>query len=220
METLSPDNLFEIALNTPFNELVFLCKTNKQFGTLCQDDNFWKRKTQSDFPNIVPVSGVKYLDRYLSAKYINSGDNLKTELEQAITDNNIRLTMILAPLVIKNYRLYQEFLTVDHYIVILCELAITAGNYAILAYLIGLLEQVAKAKSVAWSHRLIIFALENVNYNMIKFIINYYTQLYPNYLLPVTISEAAMEITNDPEILKYLASKSVKVKSILASRFA
>ncbi len=44
MNTLTPDNLFEIALNTPFQDLIALCSTDKQFQVLCNDDYFWQEK--------------------------------------------------------------------------------------------------------------------------------------------------------------------------------
>ena len=49
MNLLPYENLLNIALNIPYEELSPLCNTNKTFHKLCNDPYFWSIKAQQDF---------------------------------------------------------------------------------------------------------------------------------------------------------------------------
>ncbi len=217
METLTHNNLFEIALNTPFNQLILLCRTDKQFSQLCRDDHFWQEKTQFDFPNIDPIKGTNGVDRYVSARYMNiidEGDikdyrEIKRKLEQAVENNNLRLVTILIPIIGKYYnRIYPEWHKSTNYIRELGKRAIEFNNFEILHYLLETLKEIeGPKKSLSKNKELISHAVSQNNLNMLKYIVEYLRTIDPNYKIPQHIYNIRFKT---PEIDQYVFENIAK----------
>ena len=52
-ERLGHNPNFEIALNMTLDQLRFYCTSNKQFRTICMDQEFWLEKFRREFPEII-----------------------------------------------------------------------------------------------------------------------------------------------------------------------
>ena len=65
-----PENVqFEILLNTPYRDIINLCKTSKSFDKICQKPYLWARKAELDF-GIIPqdlqhIPGDTNKDKYI-----------------------------------------------------------------------------------------------------------------------------------------------------------
>ncbi len=221
-ETLSYNNLFEIALHTPFDQLISLCRIDKQFSALCHDDHFWQEKTRYDFPNIIPISVTNNIDRYLSAKYINllnKGDprdyrNLQMKLEQAVKTNNMRWVLILTPIALKYHgTLNKETFTLEPYVLELCEKTIGSHNFVILTYLIEKLKQITTPE---YFYMLIDVLIDTSIYesdlDMIKYIIEYIKRSDPTFKVPYSAYKTAVKLKN-PDIQDYIA-QHIKVSTL------
>jgi hypothetical protein len=82
---------YHIALNLSYEDLINLCKVNKGFYHICNNNHFWYAKYVKDFgkPTNIPVKSWKayYRQQYKKEKlhyymYINT---LEPELNQDIT---------------------------------------------------------------------------------------------------------------------------------------
>ena len=54
LEQIPNDALFEILLNAEPTEINRLCRLNRKFATLCQNDELWRRKYIHKYGNIKP----------------------------------------------------------------------------------------------------------------------------------------------------------------------
>lgn len=50
MQLLPNENLFQILLPLPYEEILDKCRTSSQFNNICQDQHFWSEKLKRDFP--------------------------------------------------------------------------------------------------------------------------------------------------------------------------
>ena len=214
MNQLTSNNFFDIAVHTPFNDLLLLCRTNKQFATICDDNYFWKVKTKLDFPNIIPLT-YNGIDQYLSAMYIDQIDSrkyrgLQEKLRKAVENNKIRLTTILLPIVLHYFKLNKSLLYFNEwlYLIGLCELAIESNNLAILIYLVNLAHRVIPSEFTKFSNSLVVTAIHENYLPIIKYIVEYNRKIDPNYKLPSHVYDAAIKFSKNIEITNYIKNSS------------
>lgn len=50
---LNSELAYEIALNMPLYELKNFCSTSQQYSDICRDEEFWRLRTQKDFPEFM-----------------------------------------------------------------------------------------------------------------------------------------------------------------------
>ena len=88
MDPLSAEAKRLVALNLPLAELLRLCETSFDYSVICEDDTFWRSRTELEFPNSIPHRPQKILwrDYYTSManpRFIpvyQNGDWIMTEL--------------------------------------------------------------------------------------------------------------------------------------------
>ena len=210
MDELPYEDLVEIGLRTEFTYLISLCKTSRQFKVLCSDDQFWKAKSQFDFPNVPLHHGYTHLDGYLSTMFINKMMNghyneIKKKLKNAVETNNIRLTMILTPIMIKYYNTKSEMFSLDIFIAHLCKKAIQLNSYVILLYFINTLKGMRDSeKFLDIGKTLLSYAVSANNLNMVKFLIAYFKKVNPKFINPYYAYDWMPQFMNNREIQNYI----------------
>ena len=78
------DTKYEIALKTDPSTLGKLCQTDREFDSICHDENFWKEKTLLDF-NKSTLTGISW-KQYYQQLYTGTPITVTSNVSQAFDD--------------------------------------------------------------------------------------------------------------------------------------
>lgn len=68
----APELRFEIALQTPIEDLPTLCSQDKDYAKICNDERFWKQRLIKDYDVTVPYDNMSYKETYRVKRNIES----------------------------------------------------------------------------------------------------------------------------------------------------
>src|SRR5437868_2858299 len=85
LSELSYIPLYNIALNTRLSGVISLCSTNREMAKICNDDYYWKLRTEKYYPKFVEIKpkNIKWKEWYKIIDYdsyelyLNINDNLE-----------------------------------------------------------------------------------------------------------------------------------------------
>lgn len=94
LDSLHSDVLRIVMMETPIDELLELCSSNKKMNAICEDDSFWHGKLLNDYPKEVslltkvkiPLNAVSYKDTYKALYHTEENEFLS--LDKDITKEN------------------------------------------------------------------------------------------------------------------------------------
>jgi len=101
MEDLPIDVIFEIAVNLPLYKLNELCRTNKFYQRICNDDNFWFFKLKHDYSHLY-LDKINKMAGSWKQTYIYIQQNLNY-IFRALNDYDT--VVINFPLICDNYEM-------------------------------------------------------------------------------------------------------------------
>lgn len=93
--SLPYENLFNILINLPFNDIINYCLVNLNAAAICNDNSFWKQKAFYDFGissrdfDRYDKTSLDAKSRYIQLNFSNKpNDNLSANLKRAAINNN------------------------------------------------------------------------------------------------------------------------------------
>ena len=83
MESLPTELLFELLLKvSSVEDVMKMCRTNKSLNRICQDDYFWRKRLEKDYPHLVTLnSTMNFKDRYQWIYDTGIGSNIEIDFE-------------------------------------------------------------------------------------------------------------------------------------------
>ena len=96
--TMLPEIMQRIALNSPYNDIVSNCMTSKIFNeNICRNEHFWKLKTKQNYPNTKMVNNWKQTYKIASQKLYTFGDGSSGQLGHG-NNNGLNIPTLVKPL--------------------------------------------------------------------------------------------------------------------------
>jgi len=219
MELLPYETLFNILLSLSYQQIINFCQTNRQYYSICQDNNFWAIKAVREFKITVKQfyqSQLTGQDRYL--QLLAEVGDICVPGSERIIDVNKCLGLVSAN---NNIKLIDYFITkgADDINYALLQAA-KNGHLEVIRYLLSLLPEDTIIPRDVLKEALIL-ATYGQHQLIIKYLITlgkFFHQLDVNYIFPFTedLNEALITaaITGNIQIYDYLVSLGSDLCSI------